>query len=75
MKQYKPFFLTEYTVTEQMDDLAKSKEPDVNMSCQGSPKTASRFFIFVLCPFLPKCMDTKNRSKVSVVGISTSNCV
>ena len=40
-------FLTEYALTEQMDDLAKSKEPDVTMSCQGSPKTAGRFFMFV----------------------------
>ena len=39
--------LTEYALTEQMDDLAKSKEPDVTMLCQGSPKTAGRFFIFV----------------------------
>lgn len=47
-------FLTEYALTEQMDDLAKSKEPDVTLSCQGSPKTAGRFFYFrVLNPFMP----------------------
>ena len=43
-------FLTEYSLTEQMDDLAKSKEPDVTMSCQGSPKTAGRFFHISLVP-------------------------